>query len=117
MPRSGLAMIKPELFFSALETLLDRPAQTGRAGQVGEACASRSEDEVIGLLIWILAAPADQHPALEAVAGRPRQGNPSPVIQPDPLGSLSSGAGGPIVGLAILGKSRRVGLHNAVLRH
>jgi hypothetical protein len=28
MPGSGLAMIKPELFFSALETLLDIPYKT-----------------------------------------------------------------------------------------
>ena len=36
VPGAGFAMIEPRFFLRALEAFLDRPAQTGRAGEFGQ---------------------------------------------------------------------------------
>src|SRR4051794_18775732 len=62
--QARLAMIEAQVVLGALEALLDGPAQTGRAGELGEAGARRSKGEVVGSLVRRLAAAADQHPVL-----------------------------------------------------
>jgi hypothetical protein len=89
-------VIEAQVVLSSLEALLDRPAQTGRAGELGEAGARRSKGEVVGSLVRRLAAAADQHPVLEAlVASQP---DPGPVVQAQPLRALARGVPRPSIG-------------------
>src|SRR4051812_1556209 len=78
MPGARLAVVEAKLL-RALEALLDRPAQAGCAGKLGQGHAGRGEHEIVGPLVGLLPAAADQEPVLEGrVTGR-RQGDPRPV--------------------------------------
>lgn len=71
MPGAGLAMVEPQLLLGALETLLDCPAQAGRTGQLGKIGGRRRKDQVVGAVLLIPPAAADQQPALEALVDCP----------------------------------------------
>ena len=73
MPGARFTVIEAKIALGALETLLDRPTKTGRAGEFGERCALGGEDQIVGLLVGFLAVAPHQKPALEAVFGQPRQ--------------------------------------------
>src|SRR5580765_2587765 len=94
MPGARLAMVEAELL-GALEALLDRPAQAGCAGKLGQGHAGRGEHEIVGPLAGLLPAAADQEPVLEGrVTGR-GQRDPRPVVEAKPLRSLAGRVRGP----------------------
>ena len=50
VPGSGFAVIQAKFLLGALETLFDRPAQTGRAGQFRQCRSDACEHQVVGAL-------------------------------------------------------------------
>ena len=75
-------MVKAEIVLRPLEAFLNGPSQTGRAGEFGEGCAGRTEDEVIGPLVRVVAGAADQQPALPVLLVGPRHGDPGGFSRP-----------------------------------
>jgi hypothetical protein len=80
MPGARLAVIEAEIAFGALETFLDRPAQAGDAGKLGERSVGGSEDETIGALVGLGRRAADQQPMGEVRVRTPYEPQSSPVI-------------------------------------
>src|SRR3954462_2335217 len=94
MPGARLAVVEAKLL-RALEALLDRPAQAGCAGKLGQGHAGRGEHEIVGPLVRLLPAAAGTEPVLEGrVTGR-RQGDPRPIVEAKPLRSLAGRMRGP----------------------
>ena len=84
-------MIETQLFFRALETFLDRPAQTRRAGELRQCGAGPREDEIVSALLGVVPVTANKDPSLEAIVDDPRQTDPGPVVKPDAFGAFTSG--------------------------
>lgn len=63
------------------QAFLDRAAQTDRTGQFDKGRGLRREHQIMGALVWLPAAAADQEPALEALVRAPGQRDPCPVVQ------------------------------------
>ncbi len=61
VPGSGLAVVEAEIILRALETFLNRPAQTCRTRQFCKGGVCRRKDQIIAHRIWVGAAFADQH--------------------------------------------------------
>ncbi len=78
-------MVEPKFLFGALEAFLDRPAQAGGTGEVGQRRAGAGEHQIIGTLRRITSVAADQQPAFEASFDGPGQSDPRPLVQTDPL--------------------------------
>jgi len=96
---------RPKVVLGALETLLGGPAQAGGAGKFGQGGAFGSEDKVIGALVRLALAAAEEQPALEAGLAGPGQGNPRPVIKPHPFRAFAGGMGCPGTGRQRVGQS------------
>jgi len=107
-------MIEAQLLLSALEALLNGPAQAGRTGQLGQTSSGRREDQVVGAILRDTSIAANQDPALESVAGDPRQRDARPLVEADSFRSLTSGMRLPRFGGNGVGKLRRIGLHQTV---
>ncbi len=85
VPGASFAVIEAKIGLGALETFFDRPAKACRAGKFGERDSRGRKDQILGLLVGVLAIASDQQPALKALFGQPRQFHPRPVIEPEPL--------------------------------
>lgn len=94
-------MVKAEIVLGALKAFLNGPAQAGGAGKLGQRGFLWREGEIIGPLVGLLPVAPDQHPALEALFANPRQGNPRPIVQAQPLGAFACRVGRP--GFAVKG--------------
>lgn len=83
---------------------------TRRTREFSQAPASLGKYEVVGPLVRLGPVAADQHPTLEAFVRRPDQREPSPVIEPEPLGSFACRMRAPGAGVQFVGAFRRPGL-------
>ena len=70
VPGAGLAVIEAEIVLRPLEALLDGPSQAGGAGESASVVPAGAEDEIVGLLVRIVAGASDQQPAFPVLPGR-----------------------------------------------
>ena len=110
MPGAGFAMIEAEIALGALETFLDRPAQAGDACEFRKRRPFGREDQIVGLLVALCEAAADQEPAFEALLRRPGEGHPRPVGELEALRALAGGKPHKTFGGKIGGQAGRGGV-------
>lgn len=91
VPGARLAMVGAEIVFGAREAFLDRAAQAGGTGQFGQRRALRGKDQIIGELLRLLAAAADQVPALEPLVRGLGQADSGPGVEPQAPGAFAGG--------------------------